>query len=500
MSDKINRPPGRIRYFRNWISLTGLVIAVASFFSFLLLFAVDLFANHANPYMGILAYVVAPTFLILGIGLIIAGYVMQGRRERRAIPGAAPALSLNIDLSRPRDRKIFMFFAAGSTVFLFLSALGSYQTYHITESVQFCGQTCHTPMNPEFVTYQHSSHARVECAACHVGPGATAYVKTKVNGVRQLYHAVLGDFERPIRLRPPHQRPAQETCEQCHWSQKYTGPIERTYNHFLADEKNTPFSVRMVLNVGGGDPVRGPVSGIHWHMNVGNKIEYVSTDAERGTIPLVRFTDASGKVTEYRSPDYKEGETTKLPAHQMDCMDCHNRPSHKFRSPNNALDLALSTGRIDPAIPWIKSKAVKALVQPYATDAEAHEKIAAFLRKEYPSLPKLDALITEVQSIYSQNFFPEMKADWRTYPEFTGHKDSVGCFRCHDGNHKSTDGKTSIKASDCTSCHVIIAQGSPQDMLKLDAKGLNFMHIDSEYSDFDCSKCHTGKNQDDEAK
>ena len=382
MSNESEKTTSRGLLLRNWISLLGLLIAAASFFAFVLLFAVDLFSHHGNPYMGILAYVVAPSFLFAGLLLIVAGAWLKLRQENRVKPGTLAGM-LTIDLLRPRDRRILSFFALASVAFLFLTALGSYQTYHYTETVQFCGQACHVPMDPEFVTSQHSPHARVECVACHVGPGAVAYFKTKINGVRQLYHTLAGDFDRPIRLTAAKQRPAQETCEQCHWPQKYTGSMERTLRHFLADEKNTPFTVRLLLNVGGGDPASGPVGGIHWHMNLGNKIEYISPDETRSTIPWIRFTNEKGEVTEYRTPNFKD-DPAKYPMRTMDCMDCHNRPSHHFRTPNDAVDHALANGQLDPKIPWVKAKVVEALIQPYATKAEALQKIDATLRADYP--------------------------------------------------------------------------------------------------------------------
>ena len=475
---------------RNWISLAGAVIAAGSFFAFLLLFALDIIAAHGNPYMGILAYVVAPGFLFLGVLLMILGYWVHLRQERRAKPDAAP-VSLTIDLSRPRDRRILSIFAMGSVGFLFVTAIGSYQTYHYTESVHFCGQTCHVPMDPEFITSQHSAHARVECVACHVGSGASAYVKTKISGMRQLYHVVMNDFDRPIRLNPSKLRPARETCEQCHWPQKFTGGFERTFRHFLADENNTPFTVRLLVNVGGGDPRLGPVGGIHWHTNAANKIEYASPDDQQRVIPWVRHTDEKGVVTEYRNPEFK-GDISKLAIHTMDCIDCHNRPSHNFLSPNVAVDTALASGRLDPKIPWVKSKVVDALVQPYATKEEALKKIDIFLREAYPNNPKVDAVIAEAQSIYSANFFPEMRADWRSYPDHLSHKEWDGCFRCHDGKHKSADEKRTIKADDCKACHLILAQGNDEEIKKLNADGYPFVHIDSEYSDFSCVDCHTG--------
>ena len=272
------------RHFRNWISWIGILLAASALFAFLLLVAIDQFAGHRNPYVGILAYVAAPGFFLLGIALALFGALLQRRRERRAERAAEP-FAIKIDLSRPRDRKILAVFVAVSVGFLFLTALGSYQTYQYTESVQFCGKTCHVPMHPEFVASQHTAHARVECVACHVGPGAAAYFKTKINGVKQLYHTVANDFDRPIRVTAANPRPAQAICEQCHWPQKYVGNVERTYQHYLSDEKNTPFAVRLLLNVGGGDPSNGPQGGIHWHMNIANKIEYIATDEQLLSIP-----------------------------------------------------------------------------------------------------------------------------------------------------------------------------------------------------------------------
>jgi hypothetical protein len=348
-------------------------------------------------------------------------------------------------------------------------------------------------MEPQFKAYQHSAHAKVACVACHVGPGAGNYIRTKVSGVRQLYHTILGDFHRPIQLHNVNQRPAQETCQSCHWSQKHTGDLQKTYRHFLADETNTPFTVQMVLKVGGSDPVHGPVEGIHSHMNVSNKIEFIATDEARLKIPWVRVTDANGNVREYRNEDFKD-DISKHPIRNMDCMDCHNRPSHKYLSPNAAVDQSMAFGRIDPAIPWAKAKVVKALVQPYATREEANQKIATSLRADYPDDPRVDALITEAMAIYKINFFPEMKADWRVHPDFIGHKDTNGCFRCHDGKHLASDGN-SIKGSDCNACHLIVAQGAGKELEKVSPQGVPFFHIDSENSDPSCAECHNGQIQ-----
>jgi nitrate/TMAO reductase-like tetraheme cytochrome c subunit len=489
MTDPGQPAPKVARQFLNWVSLSGVVIAFGSLFSFLLLFAIDLFAPHANPYMGILTYIVAPMFFALGMLLLGLGAWIHRRKARRSKSGTLDPFV--IDLSRPRDKKALIGFIAGTVVFALASALGSYNTYHYTESVHFCGQACHGPMKPEFTAYQDSPHARVDCTECHVGPGAKWYFKSKINGVRQLYCTITGNIDRPIKTPIRNLRPAQETCEQCHWPQKFVGNLDRTYSHFLSDETNTPFTVRLLLNVGGGDPSRGPVGGIHWHMNVGNRIQYIASDDQRQVIPWVRVTSMKGEVTEFHTKSFTNNPDPAA-VRTMDCIDCHNRPAHDYRSPNDAVDLSLTLGRIDSAMPWVRSNAVYSLIQTYATEDEAMRKIDDYLRPIYKASPKVDSLVAEVQTIYRANFFPEMKADWRVYPNNIGHENWPGCFRCHDGLHKTGDGKKQIQASSCDSCHVILAQGSGPALEKLSAKGSVFFHIDSEYTDFTCNNCHTG--------
>ncbi|HMJ06500.1 MAG TPA: NapC/NirT family cytochrome c, partial [Chthoniobacterales bacterium] len=439
------------RRFHNWTSWSGLLLAASALFAFLFLFAIDLFAANSSPYLGILAYVVAPFFFILGSFLALFGAWLARRRERRHRHGPR---SIHIDFSRKRDRRILGLFAGGAVAFLFITALGSYETYHYTESVEFCGQRCHVPMEPEFVTSKHSLHANVQCVDCHVGPGAAAYFKTKLNGVKQLYHSVRGDFDRPIHVSEANPRPPQAICEQCHWPQRYVGNIVRSYQHYLSDEQNTPFTVRLLLNVGGGDLSNGPEGGIHWHMNIANKVEYIATGDDLQTIPWVRMTNPQGAVTEYRTEGFTD-DPAKHRVRRMDCLDCHTRPAHRFKAPNDAVDNALSSGRLDPKTPWLKAKLVGSLVKTYATAAQADEGITASLREAYPDAAVSEPAIRVAKEIYHTNFFPEMKTDWRTHPDSIGHKDWNGCFRCHDGKHMAADGKSSIKASDCRSCHLI---------------------------------------------
>jgi nitrate/TMAO reductase-like tetraheme cytochrome c subunit len=464
-------------------------VVVGSLFSFFLLLLLDALAHFANPYVGILTYLVAPAFLVMGLLLALLGAFL---RHRRILKTSGPLPPLRIDLTRPRDRRLLGFFLAGSVLFLLISALGSYQTYHFTESVQFCGQACHGVMKPEYITYLHSPHARVACAECHIGKGANWYVRSKLSGTYQVYATLADKYPRPIPTPVKNLRPAQETCEECHWPQKFVGNLEHTFYSFLSNETNTPFTVRMLLKVGGGDPTHGPVGGIHWHMNVGNKIEYLASDEARQKIPYVRVTELSqGVVTEFRSPRFTN-TVDEASLRRMDCMDCHNRPAHRYQTPNSAVSLAMALGKIDRGLPSVKSNAVYVLTQSYTNQVQALENIATTLSERYPnSDPRVRPAIGAVQQIYTNNFFPEMKASWKEYPDNIGHKDWPGCFRCHDGLHKTADGKRSIKANDCNACHTILAQGSGAELNQLTPNGQKFKHPGDEVEG-GCNDCHTG--------
>ncbi|HTV63925.1 MAG TPA: NapC/NirT family cytochrome c [Verrucomicrobiae bacterium] len=482
MPDENPKPP-RFNLFRNWLSLIGVLFAAGSIFSCLFLFATELFLPRSNPYMGILIYILAPVFFFFGVGLTVAGFWMQRRHK-------PVALSLAVDLSRPRDRKLLGVFISAGAVFLLCSAIGSYQTYQYTDSVQFCGTACHVPMHPEYTAYLQSPHARVACVNCHVGPGASWYVRSKLNGIHQLFDVTFNRIPKPIETPLGNLRPARETCEQCHWPQRFIGNIDRTYRHFLADETNTPFSVRLLIKVGGGVP-NGTMSGIHWHVGKNFKVEYIATDPQRQTIPWVRVTDLTTMQTTVFKDTSFHGNLGASPIRTMDCLDCHTRPSHRFLSPDEAVDTALADGQVDASVPWIKSNLVAVLIRPYQSTDEATNEIATTLRATYPKLASINGIVTVAQDIFQQNFFPEMKTDWRVHPDNIGHKIFAGCFRCHDGNHTTADGKQTISA-DCNLCHIILAQGSGAQLDQLNAHGYDFFHIDSTYTDPSCVMCHNG--------
>jgi hypothetical protein len=226
-------------------------------------------------------------------------------------------------------------------------------------------------------------------------------------------------------------------------------------------------------------------------MNVGNRIEYIASDQKRQKIPWVRMTDLEqGVVTEFRSPRFTN-QVDQAEVRRMDCMDCHNRPAHRYQTADSAVNLAIALTNLDRSLPYLKTNVLYALTRPYSNETQALQGIATFLSGRYPEDRRLHSAIKAAQQIYEDNFFPEMKADWRTYPDDIGHKDWPGCFRCHDGQHKTADGKRTIKANDCNACHTILAQGSGAELEQLTPQGQKFKHPGEEV-DGGCSDCHNG--------
>jgi hypothetical protein len=495
-SSTSSQPP-KASLLENWVSLFGALVAVCSFLAVAVLILMDIYGGLPNPYLGILTYMVAPGFLVGGLILIGVGVILERRRRRGLAEGEIPRHPV-IDLNNRRHQRNILVTGVVAFLFLVITGVGSYRTYHFTESVEFCGQTCHTVMKPEFTAYQTSPHARVACVQCHIGPGADWFVKSKLSGAYQVYATLRNIYPRPIPTPIENLRPAQETCEQCHWPQMFFGNVERVNDHFFSDDENTPWTIRLLMKIGGGDPEHGRAGGIHWHMNIANTVEYIATDHSREVIPWVRITDGEGNVTIYQSESspLTEEELATLTPRQMDCIDCHNRPSHIYRAPARAVNLAMSTGRISTEIPGIKRRATQILTAEYETTDEALVAISAALEDAYAGSVEPDLLAqadTELRRIYETNFFPEMKVNWRVYPDHVGHTLYPGCYRCHDGQHTSSDGK--VITHDCNACHIIISQGTGEMAETLSPAGLEFIHptdIGEMWKFVNCSVCHTG--------
>jgi NapC/NirT cytochrome c family, N-terminal region len=330
------------------------------------------------------------------------------------------------------------------------------------DSEEFCGKTCHTVMTPEFTAYKASAHSHVSCTNCHIGNGAPWFVKAKISGTRQLFAVLLHTYQRPISSPVYALRPARDVCEKCHWPQRFAGDMFMVKKHYADDEKNTAATSVLLMRVGGQN-WKGTV-GIHGaHSDLKGHMDYVTTDGRRQVIPEVTYISPDGKRTTYRSSEIKvTPQQLEAGEHRtMDCVDCHNRPSHVFEQPESAVDKVMAQGRISPSLPYIKKQVVAALRVDYPDRETAAKQIEATLRdyyqKNYPGTDQtaLTNAVEGAKAIYAQNIFPDMKVTWGVHPNNIGHMEFPGCFRCHDGNHVAEGGKTI--PNDCSTCHDLLA-------------------------------------------
>jgi len=489
--------------WRNAVTFAGAIVAFLATVFFITFQLIELLVGGSNPYAGLWSFLILPAVLVFGLILIPAGYLLERRRRRLHRPEAWHLQRLpHFDPNNPRHRRAATIFVLGSFVTVPLIGVASYEGYHYTDSTQFCGQVCHSVMAPEYIAYSNSPHARVTCAACHIGAGADWYVKSKLSGIRQVFAVTFDTFSRPIPTPVENLRPARETCEQCHWPAKFYGAQLRTRVHFMSDEANTRKEVRVLIKTGGADPGTGPPGGIHYHMAINNRIEYVATDTRRQVIPWVRATDPSGRVKVYRS-DGKSSQAPPPPGEirHVDCVDCHNRPTHVFPAPDHSVNVAMYTGRMDPSLPWLKKVSVEALTGSYETRDEANRKIETYIRDFYRNLepkmadPRRSAVhqaIEETKAIYNRSLFPEMKVDWRTHPDNIGHMIYDGCFRCHDAKHVSDD-RESIR-TECSVCHDF-EQAVPVSAVAQVFRQTTLYHpvkLEGIHGQLKCSSCHTG--------
>ena len=433
---------------RNPVSLIGVAVTTAMAVVFLLLLTLEFTGQLTNPYAGLLVFVAVPFVFVLGLMLIPIGI---WRQHRRVAAGYAADDWPVVDLRLPRTRSVIVGVALLTIVNLFIVSLAGFGAVHHMESTEFCGQTCHTTMEPEWKAHQASPHSKVACVKCHVGPGAAGFVEAKAAGTRQLWHVIINNVQAPVEAPVHSMPPARETCFGCHSGAGHQGDRLKVVRDYADDETATETATTLQMKVGGVKPA----SGIHWH--VAQQIEYIATDRERQTIPYVKFTDGNGKVKEYAADGVTKEQLAQGERRSMDCMDCHNRPAHTFDpSPERAVDVAIANGSLPRTLPFARREAVAALKDEYASGDEAQRGIDARLRKAFASHasdPALARTVSAVQDIYARNVFPAMKVKWATYPNNIGHTFFNGCFRCHDDNHKASDG--SVIKQDCESCHAM---------------------------------------------
>lgn len=488
---------------KNWLTIIGSIIAAINLLIIFLLFIISTIFNKGNTNLGLFIYIILPGFLILGLLLVPVGMIRERRNIRKR--GVLETKRLpRIDLNDPSHRNAFIIFTITTIIVLVLSTMGSFKAYHITESVEFCGTLCHQVMEPEHTAYQNSPHANVLCVECHVGSGASWYVKSKLSGLYQVYAVLTKTYPRPIATPLHDLRPARETCEKCHWPQKFYARTLWTNKYFIADSMNTEWDIILQMKTGPEYSGLGLREGIHWHINPAVNIDYLSDNDKRENITYVKYTNKStGEVTIYRNTDNPVSDSliSASTPRTMDCIDCHNRPSHNYNSPTVYINKAMLTGAVSKDIPFFKKVAMGILRETFSTSDTAMLKIDAgitgFYKSDYADFyaknkDLISNSVASIQKAYSHNTFPKMKVAYDLYPEHIGHLESNGCFRCHNGSFKADNGRVITK--DCNLCHTIVGQGNPGKMEYTNIReNLEFRHpvdIGTAWKDANCSECH----------
>lgn len=487
--------------FYNLITISGAALATVSFGTILFLTLVELLSEKSPAYIGIVSYIIVPVILVIGLLIMPFGYLREKKRLKKGIP--ASRIVFTFDLNETRHRRALLVFGTTTLILLLFTAYGSYRTFEWTESVEFCGTTCHSVMEPEHTAYQNSPHARVKCVECHVGAGAGWYVRSKLSGAYQVYSVIVKAYSKPIPTPIHNLRPAQETCEQCHWPSHFSGEKKYVNTYFKSDEQNTRWTLGLLMKIGSGTSGRIPTSGIHWSMSITNEITYGATDNQRQVIPWVKSRNKkTGEVTEYVSTEISEPleEIKKMENRRMDCIDCHNRPSHIYRPPVRIVDQSLASNNISTELPNVRTASIQAIMEPYQTTASAMDSIPILMenyyKEKYPSVfaAKHSLIVQgseELKMQFQKNIFPYMKVNWKAYPNNIGHMTTLGCFRCHDEKHVSKTGK--VISKDCNICHTLLYQGTEPVPTTLNASGLEFKHpedIGDAWKETNCIECH----------
>jgi hypothetical protein len=454
MAAATNRPVWFV-LTRHWLSLVGLALIATAVISWLFVLPIHLRGHVDNPYTGIVVFLIIPVVFFIGLLLVPIGVYLGKRQIQQGLT------------EEPFDRKtalhrLLWFFGLTAVANFLIGTQFTYRAVEHMETPQFCGATCHV-MRPEFAAYQNSPHARVECVQCHVAPGAGGWVSSKAAGIRQLVETTFNTYPRPIPSALTTNRlvPARETCENCHWPQRFGTVSLRVISKFAEDETNSRTETVLMMMVGGSK-----MAGIHGaHFGPGVHIRFAPADPARQSIPWVEYRNTTtGDAQTFLASDAKPDSVKSLPTYEMQCVDCHNRPTHTFELPDRAMDKALAAGAISVSLPYIKKEGVELLKVNYASSEEANSKLPAeltnFYQQKYPDVySKRSQDIAQagqtVLAIYNRNVFPDLKVTWGTYPNNLGHTDFPGCFRCHDGSHSSSGGKTITQ--ECNACHEPLA-------------------------------------------
>ncbi len=391
-------------------------------------------------------------------------------------------------------------------VALFVIFLSGLLVWEETNTVDFCGKACHT-MPPQFVTHQASSHTAITCEDCHLGRAPIfESIKRKAEYSWQTGSAmVLNTYKYPIIAH--NMSPANEACLPCHNPDKFTSDKVMELSTYAQDEKNTLTRTFLIMKTRGGSKRTGLGFGIHWHNE--NPVYFYTTDPEQQNIPYIRMTTADGKTVEYIDSevnfDPKSIDESKLQT--MDCITCHNRTAHDILSPEEAVDQMMARNIISPTIPEIRKQAFVVLSASYKSQTEAmlgidgllpfyQSRFADFYNKNEE---KIKATVAALKGYYQGAVFYDQKMDWETHPNNIGHKDSPGCFRCHDGKHITVQNEA-IRL-ECNICHSIPVVSTSTELVTNipvsqgveppSHKNVNWITLHRQVFDNTCEGCHT---------
>jgi NapC/NirT cytochrome c family, N-terminal region len=466
VSDWINRNRLMLLLRSNLISRIGALVTTLSFLLILSLSVLGLFGMFTGPYLGLITFLILPGFFVGGLLMVPLGLLLYRKH-------------LGERMAKVRETPLPVLRTVGilTVVNVLVVGLTAYQGLHYMDSVEFCGTVCHTVMNPQYESYLTSPHARVNCTACHIGEGASWFVKSKLSGARQVFAVMLENYQRPIPTPVHNLRPARETCEECHWPDKHEGHKLVIRNHYRKDRDSTPYTNVLVMKTGGTKP-DGTSSGIHWHIHEGVDVTYIAADEKRQEIPWIKLTDRTTGAEEiYVAPGVDPAHPPAGLERSMDCVDCHNKPSHGFERATEALNVAISQGLISRELPFIKREALAALLAERSSrdaEGEIRADLASFYSGEEALGARgqalLDQAVKTIAGIYRRNNYPDMKITWDTYRNFDDH---FGCLRCHDGEHRTASGKE-IPLT-CETCHVIesFQERDPEILRRLRSGGLD---------------------------
>ncbi|MCK5124687.1 MAG: NapC/NirT family cytochrome c [candidate division Zixibacteria bacterium] len=476
----------------NWCGKWGVILVTSSFISMVLLELARITGIITSSYVGLVTYMLFPVIFIVGLVLMPVGWFKLKKQTGKTFDEIVNSNFGKDDVSGGIwGSKLFRTVSLFTILnVLFLIVISS-QMLMFMDSAEFCGTACHSVMNPEWVTYQQSPHARVKCVECHVGEGAGALIDSKLNGMWQMVSVTFDLLERPIPT-PVHQlRPARETCEKCHWPAKFYGTRLKTIAHYAADETSTPSYSTLNMKIDCDNSMER--AGIHWHVDADNEVRYQSADEKRKNILWAEVKRSDGSYHRYTNSNFQKDmsqakDTEHDDVRSMDCVDCHNRATHIYEDPSNAIDRRMQRGLLDRSLPYVKREGLKAISTNYRDASAGLEGIANHMHGYYqrynPEVARtkiglIDSAVTVLQAIYSRNIHPEMNITWGTYRSNIGHVGNTGCFRCHNSNMVDEAGNSI--SQDCTLCHSILSyqQKNPfQILLPADTADPNYqMHL-----------------------